>query len=59
MMLNFVRYLDGNKHSGSQFELLTQSRLFFVNINRKVNSEVIAQYLYPSTKYSFRVMKKT
>ena len=34
MMLNSVCYLDGNKHSGSQSELHTHSRLLVLNINR-------------------------
>ena len=33
-MLNFVCYLDGNKHQGSQFEQHNHSRLEVVNINR-------------------------
>ena len=31
-------YLEDNKHSGSQFELHTHSRLLVVNINRKKHS---------------------
>ena len=34
-MLNFVRYKDGKRHSGSQFDLQTNPRLVVVNINKK------------------------
>ena len=34
-MMNFVGYSDGNKRSGSQFELHTNSHLVVVNTNSK------------------------
>ena len=38
-------YLEDNKHSGSQFELHTHSRLLVVNINRKKHSSCGANLL--------------
>ena len=42
-------YLDGNKHSGSQFELHTHFRLLVVKINRKKHSFLWRQSTKPQT----------
>ena len=36
-MLNFACYLDGDKHSGPQFDLQTHFRFLVVNVSRKTN----------------------
>ena len=40
-MLNFVRYLEGNKHSGSQFDLHTHFRLVVVTRKNGLGREYI------------------
>lgn len=36
-MLNFACFLEGNKHSGSQFDLQSHFRFLAMNISREIN----------------------